>query len=54
LGIGTVLALGPGRAGLDDEGLAAEQAVGVGVGVGIVFGEAGLVDLGGWRSEGRA
>jgi hypothetical protein len=62
LGIRATLALGPGRAGLEDEGLVAEQAVGVGVGVGIVFGETGLVDIvlglvrlrRGWRNEGRA
>ena len=56
-GVGT-LALGPGRAGLDDEALAAVQAVGVGVGVGIVLCEAGLVlrlvRVGrGGRDEGR-
>ena len=42
--IGT-LAFGPGRAGLDDEALAVVQAMGVGIGVGIIFGEAGLVEL---------
>jgi hypothetical protein len=42
-GVGA-LALGPGGAGLEDEPLAAAQAVGGGVGVGIVLGEAGLVD----------
>jgi len=44
-GVGA-LALGPGRAGLNDEASAAAQAVGIGVGVGIVLGEAGRVDLG--------
>ena len=43
-GVGA-LAFGSGRADLDDEALAAVQAVSVGVGVGIVLDEAGLVDL---------
>ena len=44
LGVGA-LALGPGRAGLKDETLAAVQAVRISVGVCIVLGQAGPVDL---------
>jgi len=37
--------LGPGGAGLDDEALATAQAVGVGIRIDMVFGQAGAVDL---------
>ena len=43
-GVGA-LGLGSGGAGLDDEALAAAQAVGVSVRVGIVLGQPGAVDL---------
>jgi len=46
LGVRTVRGLGPGSSCLEDEWGPAEQAVGVGEGVGVVFGEAGLVNLG--------
>ena len=56
------LRLGPGRAGLDYEALAAARAVCIGVGVSIILGEAGLVYLlfgvvgvkNSWRDEGSS
>jgi len=47
LGVRTARGLGPGGACLEDKWCPAEQAVGIGegVGVGVVFGEGGEVNL---------
>jgi len=56
VGIRTTHGLGPGSTCLEDEWGPAEQAVGVSVGVGVIFGEAGLVNLevySSWRNNMR-
>jgi len=45
LGVRTVHGLGPGSSCFEDEWGPAEQAIGVSVGVGVIFGEAGQVNF---------